>query len=391
MAIYGTQSKPSSKRTSVLGVWGARIVLIVVGVCAIISVVFILFGAGGGTLSRVISTDVALILFALLVWLDTTIGTYRPEWFEFSSLATDAYILLLWILVIWTDPNDGVLNLPTAIWHGFLCLIFIRGMLALVDLVRLLVRIWFTSVTRVLSYIAGAAFGAMAVLVTIPAPYPFNGLWDYDIYGRIVASLAVIGGVSLVLIPLWGLLINRTHGVRRTSTAAYPAYGAPYGGYPQAPAPGYSQPGYAQPGYPRPAYPQPGYPQQAQPAASAPAPVPAPSVPPVAQVPAPPVHTVSAPAVPDAAASAPLAPDAPETSAAVDATPPEPTPGPVAATAHASHPPLAWPRLSDGRPVPAGNDAKPDFAAVAGYALAWPNFADGTPVPAGPDGRPLYS
>ncbi|HWD62554.1 MAG TPA: hypothetical protein VG369_08645 [Humibacter sp.] len=385
MAIYGTQSKTPSKRTSVLGVWGARIVLIVVGVCAIISVVFILFGAGGGTLSRVISTDVALILFALLVWLDTTIGTYRPEWFEFSSLATDAYILLLWILVIWTDPNDGVLNLPTAIWHGFLCLIFIRGMLALVDLVRLLYRIWFTSVTRVLSYIAGAAFGAMAVLVTIPAPYPFNGLWDYDIYGRIVASLAVIGGVSLVLIPLWGLLINRTHGVRRTPAAPSPAYGAPYGGSPQAPAAGYPQPGYPQPGYAQPAYPQPAYPQQAQPAASAPAPIPAPIVTLAAQVPTVSVPTSPAPAAP-AAPDATAAPQAPAGSEAA-----APTPAPVAAAAHASHPPLAWPRLADGRPVPAGNDAKPDFAAVAGYALAWPNFADGTPVPAGPDGRPLYS
>ena len=77
---YGT----NARRTSVLGEWGARIVLIVVAACALVSVVFILVGTGGDTLGRVITTDVALIVFGLLVWLDTVIGRYRPEWFEFA-------------------------------------------------------------------------------------------------------------------------------------------------------------------------------------------------------------------------------------------------------------------------------------------------------------------
>jgi hypothetical protein len=56
----------------------------------------------------------------------------------------------------------------------------------------------------------------------------------------------------------------------------------------------------------------------------------------------------------------------------------------------APHPPLAWPRLANGAPVPANPSGAPDFAAVAGAPLAWPTFIDGTPVPAAPDGSPLY-
>ncbi|MGN6205923.1 hypothetical protein [Humibacter sp.] len=299
---------PAGKRASVLGAWGARVVLIVVAACALVSVVFILFGAGSDTLGRVVTTDIALIVFALLVWLDTVIGAYRPEWFEFASLATDAYLLLLWIVTIWTENGSGPFALWIDIWRSILCLIFVRGMLALVDLVRFLYSRWVTTVTRALAYISGIAFGVIGIMVTIPAPAPFNHLWDLDFYGRVVASIAVIAGVALVLIPLWGLLINRSHRQQRTG---------PYGFVPGA---------YGNGLYP-------------------------PTVPPVPQAPA---------GAPQSAASG------------------------------VAHPPLAWPRLANGAPVPTGAGGAPDFAAVAGAPLAWPTFADGTPVPAAHDGSPLY-
>jgi hypothetical protein len=402
----------------VLGAWGARIVLIVVAACALVSVVFILFGAGGDTLGRVVTTDIALIVFALLVWLDTVIGGYRPEWFEFASLATDAYLLLLWIVTIWTENGSGGFTLWIDIWRGILCLIFLRGMLALVDLVRFLYSRWVTQVTRILAYVSGCAFAVIGVMVTIPSPTPFNGLWDHDFYGRIVASVAVIAGVALVLIPLWGLLINRNRGERRgpvygaaPSAGGYPAgYGAAgysAAGYPAVPRPPFvsgvppvpQAPGYSQaPGYPQaPGYSQaPGYPQ---PFVSAP-PTPAAANAAAAAAPGP----SSAPAGPvddatdEQAVSSPSSAAASADAAAAGA----PTAGAPSAGAsagsgrlaepHASapHPPLAWPRLANGAPVPANPSGAPHFAAVAGAPLAWPTFIDGTPVPAAPDGSPLY-
>ncbi|MGA0567287.1 hypothetical protein ACO2Q7_08140 [Rathayibacter sp. KR2-224] len=342
----------TGKRASVLGAWGARIVLIVVAACALVSVAFILFGAGGDTLGRVVTTDVALVVFALLVWLDTVIGAYRPEWFEFASLATDAYLLLLWIVTIWTENGSGPFVLWADIWRGILCLIFVRGMLALADLVRLLYSRWVTTVTRVLAFVSAGAFGVIAVMVTIPAPNPFSHLWDYDFYGRIVASLAVIAGVALVLIPLWGLLINRSHRTQRT--AGYGAGGA----YPGASFGGnqYGS-GNSGTGYPGSGYPAAGYPAGAAQPGYAP---PVPSVPPApgAQQGLPPV--ASAPGAQQGASPA------------------------------ASHPPLTWPRLANGAPVPADQTGAPDFRAVGGAPLAWPTFLDGTPVPTGPDGSPLY-
>ncbi|GAB3609341.1 hypothetical protein GCM10027414_14660 [Humibacter ginsengiterrae] len=331
---------PIGKRASVLGAWGARIVLIVVAACALVSVLFILFGAGSDTLGRVVTTDIALIVFALLVWLDTVIGAYRPEWFEFASLATDAYLLLLWIVTIWTENGSGPFALWIDIWRSILCLIFVRGMLALVDLVRFLYSRWVTTVTRALAYISGCAFGVIGIMVTIPAPTPFNHLWDLDFYGRVVASIAVIAGVALVLIPLWGLLTGRSHRVQRTGSSFAFVSGA-YG-------PGGYGSGAFRPGVP-PVPQAPGFRQGSGPV---------PPVPPVPQ--------------------APVAPTAAQPQAG----------GPRPATA--AHPPLAWPRLANGAPVPAGASGAPDFAAVAGAPLAWPTFTDGTPVPAAPDGSPLY-
>jgi hypothetical protein len=403
------------RRTSVLGAWGARIVLIVVAACALVSVVFILFGAGGDTLGRVVTTDIALIVFALLVWLDTVIGGYRPEWFEFASLATDAYLLLLWIVTIWTENGSGGFTLWIDIWRGILCLIFVRGMLALVDLVRFLYARWVTPVTRVLAYVSGCAFAVIGVMVTIPAPTPFNGLWDHDFYGRIVASVAVIAGVALVLIPLWGLLINRSRGERRApaygpapSTGGYPA-GYGLAGYPAAPRPPF---GSGVPPVPQaPGYPQPFVSAPATPAAAGPAPAAVPGPPsapawPVDDVPN--EQTGSSPSIPVVAAGGPSA-GAPSSAVASAGAPTAGAPSVGApsvgapsarasagsgrvAEAHASapHPPLAWPRLANGAPVPASASGTPDFAAVAGAPLAWPTFIDGTPVPAAPDGSPLY-
>ncbi len=324
------------RRTSVLGTWGARIVLIVVAACALVSVVFILFGAGGDTLGRVVTTDVALIVFALLVWLDTVIGVRRPEWFEFVSLATDAYLLLLWIVTIWTENGSGPFTIWLDIWRSILCLIFVRGMLALVDFVRFLYGRWVSAVTRALAFVSAIALGVIAVMITIPAPAPFNTLWDHDFYGRTVASLAVVAGVALVLIPLWGLLTGRNRGLRHAGSGAA---GAPVGsGYPVAQA-------------------GPGRPPATQP------------VPPV------PLAPWLQSGAPSAAAAGP----------AGDSKPGAASPAPAPAGR-----PLAWPRLANGAPVPVAADGAPDFAAVAGAPLAWPTFVDGTPVPAAGDGSPLY-
>lgn len=362
-----------SRRASVLGAWGARIVLIVVAACALVSVLFILFGAGGDTLGRVITTDIALIVFALLVWLDTVIGAYRQEWFEFASLATDAYLLLLWVTTVWTENGSGPFAVWIDIWRAILCLIFVRGMLALVDLVRFLYSRWITTVTRVLAYVSGVSFAVIAVMVTIPAPTPFNHLWDIDYYGRIIAALAVIAGVALVLIPLWGLLMNRGSAVRRSGRAAAtqtPAHIAPV--YAAAPAPGSTHPG-----------------APAAVPATPPAPAPGAADPVAASAPAP-----AAPAA--TAAPAPAAAPPPAAGPANPASSPAPSPTSDAAQAAApagvvsGHPTLAWPKTANGDPVPATASGAPDFAAVAGVPLAWPTFADGTPVPAAPDGSPLY-
>ena len=345
-------NEPSPRRASVLGPWGARIVLIVVAACALVSVVFILFGSGGDTISRVVTTDFALIAFALLVWLDTVVGSYRPEWFEFTSLAVDAYLLLLWILIVWTFDESAPAALALGIWGGLLCLIFVRGMLALTDLVRYLYSLWTSTVTRALAYVSGCSLGVLAVMVTIPTPTPFNDLWDVDYYGRIVAAIAVIGGVALVLIPLWGLLSNRAHGGPRRPVA----YGVP-AAYPGAG----EYAGYSAVGQPT----TPGYPPASGHAAApvrAGAPAPAPGQPGAQQFP-------PQPASPGVVAPSPSAPTA---------------------TPQGAHPPLAWPRLSNGTPVPAGPTGAPDFAAVPGASLAWPTFLDGTPVPARADGTPLY-
>jgi hypothetical protein len=360
----------ASKRTSVLGAWGARVVLIVVAVCALVSVVFILFGAGGDTLGRVITTDIALIVFALLVWLDTVIGTYREEWFEFASLATDAYLLLLWITTIWTENGSGPFALWIDIWRAILCLIFVRGMLALVDLVRFLYSRWVTPVTRALAYVSGISFAVTGVMVTIPAPSPFNGLWDVDYYGRVIAAIAVIAGVALVLIPLWGLLVNRNNRVRRTARYGYPGgpsapYGAPHAG--------------AAYGVPYTTAATAGVPVAGAPLPGAQAGV-VPDVAPVPQAPTPGVQTGGYPPVPQPPASQSPAPGSDPTGTA-HLPAPAPTPG---------RPSMAWPRLANGAPVPADASGAPDFAAVAGATLAWPSFADGRPVPAAPDGSPLY-
>ncbi|GAB3809188.1 hypothetical protein GCM10028798_36430 [Humibacter antri] len=362
------QYAPTGKRSSVLGAWGARIVLIVVAACALVSVVFILFGAGGDTLGRVVTTDIALIVFALLVWLDTVIGAYRPEWFEFASLATDAYLLLLWIVTIWTENGSGPFALWIDIWRSILCLIFVRGMLALVDLVRFLYARWVTAVTRVLAYVSGCAFGVIGIMVTIPAPTPFNQLWDLDFYGRVVASVAVIAGVALVLIPLWGLLINRGHRPPRTGSYGFVrgAYGD--GAYGNG---AYGNGAYG-PGIP-PVPQAPGYPRGSAP------------VPPVLQAP------IASP-VPQAPIASPV-PQAPAVPLVPQAHGASSAPQASAHAEHpsaAAHPPLAWPRLANGAPVPAGAAGAPDFAAVAGAPLAWPTFSDGSPVPAAHDGSPLY-
>ena len=300
---------------------------------ALLSIGFVLFGVSGETLGRVISTNVALVVFALLVWVDSVIGRYRPDWFELSSLALDAYLLLLWIGVIWFGSYTAE-DMVGAFFLGLGSLLWVRAMIGLGDLLRLLWMRWRSQATDIIAIVGLVAIALIAVLVTLPAPHPFNDLWDFDYYGRVIGAISIVAGVCFVLVPLWGLVSSR---------------GQRAGGVPAAPD-----------GYFAPApYPQAGVPYAAPAPAAPVAPVP-PAPAPVAPAPAP---------VPPAPAHAP-APAAPA------------APAPQQ---------LAWPRLLDGRPVPAGRDGRPDFATLAPTErLAWPSFLDGTPVPAAPDGSPLY-
>lgn len=306
---------------------------------ALLSIGFVLFGVSGETLGRVISTNVALVVFALLVWVDSVIGRYRPDWFELSSLALDAYLLLLWVGVIWFGSYSAG-DMVAAFFLGLGSLLWVRAMIGLGDLLRMLWMRWRSQATDIIAIVGLVAIALIAVLVTLPAPHPFNDLWDLDYYGRVIGAISIVAGVCFVLVPLWGLVSSRGQRAEEAQAAAAGYYApAPY---PQAGAP------YATPA----------------PAEYAPAPAPAPAAPAAASVAAPP------------AATAPAAPVAPVPAA----------PAPVAPA-----PQLAWPRLLDGRPVPAGPDGRPDFAALAPTdRLAWPSFLDGTPVPAAPDGSPLY-
>ncbi|ANF33221.1 hypothetical protein A0130_17555 [Leifsonia xyli] len=280
----------------------------VVVLAALLSIGFVLFGVSGETLGRVISTNVALVVFALLVWVDSVIGRYRPDWFELSSLALDAYLLLLWIGVIWFGSYSAG-DMVAAFFLGLGTLLWVRAMIGLGDLLRLLWNRWRSQATDIIAIIGLAAIALVAVLVTLPAPQPFHDFWDLDYYGRVIGAISIVAGVCFVLVPLWGLVSSR-------------------GQRPAAPAPAFAPP--AAP--PTPA---------ASPAPAQPAPVVAPA--------------------------------------------------PTFAPAPAATQQLAWPRLLDGRPVPAGPDGRPDFTALAPTdRLAWPTFVDGTPVPAAPDGSPLY-
>ncbi|WP_025158955.1 hypothetical protein [Leifsonia aquatica] len=340
-------------RNSAIGGWAPRVLIGAVIIAALLSIGFVLFGVSGATLGRVIATNITLVVFALLVWLDSLIGRFRPSWFELSSLGADAYLLLLWIGIIWLSPFS-VGDQFAAFFLGIATLLWVRAMLGLGDLLRLIWNRWRSRPTDIFAVVALVALALIAVLVTLPAPYSLNTLWDYEFYGRVIGAISIVAGVCFVLVPLWGLLGSRE---QRAATHATPGYAA--AGY--APS-GNPQPGYGQPFPAAPSFTAPAPAPAAFPAAPAPAPVPAPA-------PEPPVQ-----------AAAPAAPAAPASSAA-------PAPGAPAVPQRA----LAWPHLTDGSPLAGGPDGRPDFGAVpAGKQLAWPLHVDGTPVPAAPDGTPLY-
>lgn len=338
-------------RNSAIGGWAPRVLIGAVILAALLSIGFVLFGVSGETLGRVIATNVTLVVFALLVWLDSLIGRFRPSWFELSSLAADAYLLLLWIGIIWLSPFT-VGDQFGAFFLGIGTLLWVRAMVGLGDLLRLIWNRWRSRPTDIFAVVALVALALIAVLVTLPAPHSLNTLWDYEFYGRVIGAISIVAGVCFVLVPLWGLLGSRE---RRAA--------------------GHETPGYAAAGYAPTGYPPAGYGQ----------PVPAAPVAPVAP----------ASAAPDAAAPAPAAaapaPAAPAPAPVAEAPAPGAAPAPASATPSVPPRPLAWPHFTDGTPLAAGPDGRPDFAAVpAGKQLGWPLHVDGTPVPAAPDGTPLY-
>ncbi|MFF2053600.1 hypothetical protein ACFVU2_18505 [Leifsonia sp. NPDC058194] len=341
-------------RNSAIGGWAPRVLIGAVILAALLSIGFVLFGVSGETLGRVIATNITLVVFALLVWVDSLIGRFRPSWFELSSLAADAYLLLLWIGIIWLSPFT-VGDQFGAFFLGIGTLLWVRAMLGLGDLLRLIWNRWRSRPTDIFAVVALVALALIAVLVTLPAPHSFNTLWDYEFYGRVIGAISIVAGVCFVLVPLWGLL-----GSREQRTAG------------QAPA-GYAPAAYGTAGYPAAAYPASGYGQPVPPAPAFAPPAAAPATAPAPVPAAPAAPAAPAPAAPAPAAPAPAAPAAP---APVPTVPPRP---------------LAWPHFTDGTPLAAGPDGRPDFASVpAGKQLGWPLHVDGTPVPAAPDGTPLY-
>ncbi|GIT78971.1 hypothetical protein LLS1_06400 [Leifsonia sp. LS1] len=374
-------------RNSAIGGWAPRVLIGAVILAALLSIGFVLFGVSGETLGRVIATNITLVVFALLVWVDSLIGRFRPSWFEFASLAADAYLLLLWIGIIWLGPftvGDQFASFFLAIGT----LLWVRAMLGLGDLLRLIWNRWRSRPTDIFAVIALVAIAVVAVLVTLPAPHSLNDLWDYEFYGRVIGAVSIVAAVCFVLVPLWGLL-----GSRDQRVAAAQAQAAARSGYGQAPSAGapYGQAPYGQAPYGQAPYGQAPYGQ----AASAAAPIPAPGAPAAAAAPAAPAAAPATPASP--AGPAPTSPAAPAPVAPAPAAPASSAPAPAAPASSAPAPaatpsqPLAWPRLTDGTPLAAGPDGRPDFHAVpAGKQLGWPLHVDGTPVPAGPDGAPLY-
>ncbi|WP_314147279.1 hypothetical protein, partial [uncultured Leifsonia sp.] len=224
----------ASRGASAIGSWALRVLIGVVVLAAVLSIGFVLFGVSGETLGRVISTNIALVVFALLVWVDSVIGRYRPDWFELSSLALDAYLLLLWIGVIWFG-SYGPGDMVAAFFLGLGTLLWVRAMIGLADLLRLLWSRWRSQATDIIAIIGLIAIALVAVLVTLPAPQPFHDFWDADYYGRVIGALSIVAGVCFVLVPLWALVSAR--GQRDAAVAAghYPPaaptapYGAPQG------------------------------------------------------------------------------------------------------------------------------------------------------------------
>ncbi|WP_349866294.1 hypothetical protein [Leifsonia sp. WHRI 6310E] len=355
-------------RNSAIGGWAPRVLIGAVILAALLSIGFVLFGVSGETLGRVIATNVTLVVFALLVWLDSLIGRFRPSWFELSSLGADAYLLLLWIGIIWLSPFS-VGDQFGAFFLAIGTLLWVRAMLGLGDLLRLIWNRWRSRPTDIFAVVALAALALIAVLVTLPAPHSLNSLWDYEFYGRFIGAISIVAGVCFVLVPLWGLLGSREQRAAGHATPGYAAAGYAPAGYPQA---GYGQPIPAAPAFTAPA---PGGYAPAPQAAPAPAPTAAPTAP----------AASAAPAAPAAAAPTPATPAPTAPAASTPAAAPAPAAPPVAPRA------LAWPHLSDGTPLSAGPDGRPDFGSVpAGKQLGWPLHLDGTPVPAAPDGTPLY-
>jgi len=296
----------AGRGASAIGAWALRVLIGVVVLAALLSIGFVLFGVSGETLGRVISTNVALVVFALLVWVDSVIGRYRPDWFELSSLALDAYLLLLWIGVIWFGSYSAG-DMVAAFFLGLGTLLWVRAMIGLGDLLRLLWNRWRSQATDIIAIIGLAAIALVAVLVTLPAPQPFHDFWDLDYYGRVIGAISIVAGVCFVLVPLWGLVSSR-------------------GQRPAAPAPAFAPP--AAP--PTPA---------ASPAPAQPAPVVAPA-PTFAPAPAA-MQQLAWPRLLDGR-PVPTGPD-----------------GRPDFTALAPTDRLAWPTFVDGTPVPAAPDGSP--------------------------------
>lgn len=375
---HNAQKAP--RKPSVIGAWGPRIVLIAVGAVTLISIGFVLFGASGDAIGRIIFTDLALLAFGLLVWTDALIGRYRPDWFEVTSMAADAYTLLIWVGIIWLGTPDA-----TDVFLGIYVLVVVRLALLHLDLIRWLMKRMSSQLNRVIGGIAIASISAFFVMLTLPCLEIFGHFWDIDIYGRIVASLAILGSMSTILIPLTALLYNRKpknlDAPRQTQPVASTGYGAPV------------QPGTsAAPAQPAPYGAPAQFPQTPQDFAY----VAGSPLSGTAQATAAPISPDQvAPdaatgiiGTPPAASTAPT-PEAPSVPAA-EPTPPTPAYDTPSVPPAAAGPSRAWPRLVDGTPLPANAEGSPDFSALRpGHQLAWPTFVDGTPVPANPDGTPL--
>ncbi|WP_210480771.1 hypothetical protein [Naasia sp. SYSU D00948] len=285
---------------------------------AVVGVVSALVGEFGTLSWQAMGTIALFVFFALLSWYDADVSARRSRWFGVASVLTSIYLLIVGLAKIWLPHDDdlvadgdGVALYPTysdgfSDFLSWLWLVLVARIALLhIHLLLTIYARFQTAAMRVVSRVTFVLVAVLAVMLSLPALTP--GQAYPELYWRVVAAVAIADALGTILVPLVHVLFHRQP---RPAAPASPQH-----------APG-------------------------QPVAMAgtPAQVPDQSPAPAPGGPLPLTLTSERPnpLAPPLSAYAPL----------------EPKPAPQL---------LMWPRYSDGRPLPARADGKPDFTGVLGY------------------------